>query len=116
MSKKLTPEEALIALAEGKKIHRKGLPEDAYGGYIYIENGIIMNEDGHVEHIACFRDYHIYEEPPKKVKMWQWAYKTGNKLPRQTRTYFMSEQDAINGVYPGKLIKKLDYTEIEVEA
>lgn len=118
MSKELTPQEALIALAEGKRIHirRKGLPEDAYIGYIYMADGVILNECGHVEHIASLRNYHIYEEPRrKKVKMWQWVYKTGNKRPRQTRTYFLSEQDAMNAVFPGKLIKKLDYTEIEVE-
>jgi hypothetical protein len=114
MSKKLTAPEVSRALSEGMKLTHETWPSDFW--MMLDDNGNLVDSQGKPILVGNFNfdGFSIYR-PPEKVKMWQWVYRTGKKLPRQSRTYFKSEQQAKNHLYPGELIKRLDYTEVEVE-
>ena len=57
--------------------------------------------------------WEIYEEPKKKVKMYKWAVQWHNRsYPEDTHHYYTNESEVPTGC---KVIKRLDYTEIEVE-
>jgi hypothetical protein len=55
-------------------------------------------------------DWHIYEPPKTKVKMWQWLIKGSDG------TYYLSVHSQSVNIFDGyTVIKRLDHTEIEVE-
>ena len=61
MEKTLTMREALIALAEGKKITNTAWKK---GYYIYINEGHLINNNGaHLEELEVFCNYELYTDP-----------------------------------------------------
>lgn len=79
---------------------------------------VYCRDSGTVAHLVDTFLAKLWVPPKKKIKMWRWLIKAqGVKTPfyKETRLFCKNEEEAKNK-YPGnEIIKRLDYTEIEVE-
>jgi len=118
----LTVNEALIALADGKKItsdfHRdnhlsvKFIYQTAGGVHEDITNNIISAKS--LTKLLRGENLRVYQEPKKMIKVAKYAYHNGVNF-EETWSFYKSEKACMMAYSDDKLFIRLDYTEIEVD-
>lgn len=78
----------------------------------YKENNIKISDSFL---LLSSENWELYIEPKKKVKVALYAYKYhSEKIYKVTHCMYRDNQHAIEGIGPNCIVKRLDYTEIEV--
>lgn len=78
--KTLTPQEALRALADGKKLTSSVWKN---GDFVHLENGDILDECGMKTDIMPIKNYILYTEPKPKRKVANWLTRASEWLESQ---------------------------------
>lgn len=105
----MTLKEALIALAEGKKVRRHSWTK---GSYLHLTPNGLFNEDGTSERfLMAGNDWELYEEPKKKIKVFEWLVEGFYSKP-VIKGDILSEEEA-KKKYPGAKLTPLRSFEVE---
>lgn len=88
----MTLKEALIALAEGKKIKRTHWLD----AYIYLDGSFIRRDDHLLFSIGhdCEDDWELYEEPKKMVTVYEWLVEGHMSYPFVASHTICTEEEA----------------------
>jgi hypothetical protein len=119
----MTLEEIIEQYGFGVKVRRKSWGSEEWAiVYGLTPNGLgyavawADNSVCHWSRSTVYSDFELYTEPKKKKKMWKWLVQFEKQRPEDTKDYFESEDEVKEALDDDnwKVLKRLDYTEIEV--
>lgn len=100
----------------GKKIRQSDWRNNCFITLLAIGNtGVYACDENEYESVYGGFDWETYEEPKKKVKMWQALVKNIQGDYLSTRDFYANEEAARADSLGTTFIKLLPHTEIEVE-
>ncbi len=107
--------ETMLALARGDKLRS---PLWSSNMYIHLVDGVLRNQFGGRE-ILTNREYELYKEPKKTIKLYQFAVKNKHRNTWFIPDMLFTTVDDVIERMGGAMVyefKRLDNTMIEVDA